>query len=83
MVQLSWTNNLLILSGAKNKEESHFYLKLGKFKAEYLRKMNLHLESLDRGVKKSKRIQGLELYYVVPKMKMLLNIQLVKTCLRL
>ena len=28
MTQLSWTNNLLILSGAKNKEERHFYLKL-------------------------------------------------------
>ena len=28
MTQLSWTNNLLILSGSKNKEERHFYLKL-------------------------------------------------------
>ena len=28
VTQLSWTNNLLILSGAKNKEERHFYLKL-------------------------------------------------------
>lgn len=28
ITQLSWTNNLLILSGAKNQEERHFYLKL-------------------------------------------------------
>lgn len=28
VTQLSWTNNLLILSGAKTKEERHFYLKL-------------------------------------------------------
>ena len=28
VTKLSWTNNLLILSGAKNKEEGHFYLKL-------------------------------------------------------
>ena len=28
MTQLSWTNNLLILSGAKTKEERHFYLQL-------------------------------------------------------
>ena len=28
MTQLSWTNNLLILSGIKNKEERHIYLKL-------------------------------------------------------
>ena len=28
MTQLSWTNNLLILSGTKSKEERHFYLKL-------------------------------------------------------
>ena len=28
VAQLSWTNNLLILSGAKSKEERHFYLKL-------------------------------------------------------
>jgi predicted nuclease of restriction endonuclease-like (RecB) superfamily len=28
VTQLSWTNNLLILSGSKNKEERHFYLKL-------------------------------------------------------
>ena len=26
VTKLSWTNNLLILSGAKNKEERHFYL---------------------------------------------------------
>ncbi|MEI3433685.1 MAG: DUF1016 N-terminal domain-containing protein [Clostridia bacterium] len=25
---MSWTNNLLILSGAKTKEETHFYLQL-------------------------------------------------------
>ena len=102
VTQLSWTNNLLILSGAKSKEERHFYLKLsiknnyskreldrqissayyerymfsdgnqidllfynrelsclvafelklGEFKAEYLGKMNLYLEALDRDVKK-------------------------------
>ncbi len=28
VTQLSWTNNLLILSGTKSKEERHFYLKL-------------------------------------------------------
>ena len=28
VTQLFWTNNLLILSGAKSKEERHFYLKL-------------------------------------------------------
>ena len=28
VMQLSWTNNLLILSGAKSKEARHFYLKL-------------------------------------------------------
>ena len=60
VTQLSWTNNLLILSGAKSKEERHFYLKLSiknnyskrEFKAEYLGKMNLYLEALDRDVKK-------------------------------
>ena len=31
VTQLSWTNNLLILSGAKSKEERHFYLKLSIF----------------------------------------------------
>lgn len=60
-----------------------FELKLGEFKAEYLGKINLYLKALYRDVKKNKRIQVLELYYVVLKMKMLLNIQLVKTCLRL
>ena len=60
-----------------------FELKLGEFKAEYLGKMNLYLKALYRDVKKNKKIQVLELYYVVLKMKMLLNIQLVKTCLRL
>lgn len=28
VTQISWTNNLLILSGSKTKEERHFYLKL-------------------------------------------------------
>ena len=28
VTQLFWTNNLLILSGAKSKEKRHFYLKL-------------------------------------------------------
>ena len=60
-----------------------FELKLGEFKAEYLGKMNLYLKALYRDVKKNKRIQVLELYYVVLKMKMLLNIQLVKICLKL
>ena len=36
-----------------------FELKLGEFKAEYLGKMNLYLEALDRDVKKNKRIQVL------------------------
>ena len=60
-----------------------FELKLGEFKAEYLGKMNLYLKALYRDVKKNKRIQVLELYYVVLKMKMLLNIQLVKICPKL
>ena len=45
--------------------------------------MNLYLEALDRDVKKEQENQVLELYYVVLKMKMLLNIQLVKICLKL
>ena len=28
VTQISWTNNLLIISGSKSKEERHFYLKL-------------------------------------------------------
>ena len=28
VTQLSWTNNLLIISGSKTQEERHFYLKL-------------------------------------------------------
>ena len=28
VTQLSWTNNLLILSGSKSREERHFYLQL-------------------------------------------------------
>lgn len=28
VTELSWTNNLLILSGSKSKEERHFYLQL-------------------------------------------------------
>lgn len=73
VTQLSWTNNLLILSGSKSTQERHFYLqlsikenyskrelsclvafelKLGEFKAEYLGKMNLYLEALDRDVKR-------------------------------
>ena len=28
VTQLSWTNNLLILSGSKSEEKRHFYLKL-------------------------------------------------------
>ncbi len=68
VTQLSWTNNLLILSGAKNKEERHFYLKLSiknnyskrEFKAEYLRKMNLYLEALDREVEKEQENPSVE-----------------------
>ena len=36
VTQLSWTNNLLILSGAKTKEERHFYLQLGNFQKQIL-----------------------------------------------
>ena len=39
VTQLSWTNNLLILSGAKSKEERHFYLKLS-IKNNYLKRKN-------------------------------------------
>ncbi len=45
--------------------------------------MNLYLEALDRDVKKYRKTQVLVLYYVVQKMKMLSNIQLVKICLKL
>ena len=81
-----WSHDFFIDLLFYNRELSclvAFELKLGEFKAEYLGKMNLYLKALYRDVKKNKRIQVLELYYVVLKMKMLLNIQLVKTCLRL
>lgn len=46
VTQLSWTNNLLILSGSKNKEERHFYLKLSI-------KYNYSKRELDRQISSS------------------------------
>lgn len=43
VTQLSWTNNLLILSGAKNKEERHFYL-------NYLLKIIIQKENLKQNI---------------------------------
>lgn len=60
-----------------------FELKLGEFKAEYLGKMNLYLEALDRDVKKENENPSVGIILCSSKMKMLLNIQLVKTCLKL
>ena len=81
-----WSHDFFIDLLFYNRELSclvAFELKLGEFKAEYLGKMNLYLEALDRDVKNNKRIQVLVLYFVVLKIKMLLNIQLVKICLKL
>ena len=58
VTQLSWTNNLLILSSTKTMEEKEFYIRLaikenlGKFKPEYVSKMDFYLEALDRQNKK-------------------------------
>jgi len=60
VTQVSWTNNLLIMSGAKTIEFYHrglsclvaFELKIGKFKPEYVSKMDFYLEALDRQNKK-------------------------------
>lgn len=60
-----------------------FELKLGEFKAEYLGKMNLYLEALDRDVKKEQENPSVGVILCSSKDEMLLNIQLVKTCLRL
>ena len=46
VTQLSWTNNLLILSGSKTKEERHFYLKLSV-------KNNYSKRELDRQISSS------------------------------
>lgn len=46
LTQLSWTNNLLILSGAKTKEERYFYLKLAV-------KNNYSKRELDRQISSS------------------------------
>ena len=43
VTKLSWTNNLLILSGAKNKEERHFYL-------NYLLKIIIQKENLKQNI---------------------------------
>jgi len=63
VTQLSWANHLKIMSASKSQEERRFYhrglsclvafeLKIGEFKPEYIGKMNLYLEALDREVKK-------------------------------
>ena len=62
VTQISWTNNLLILSGTNSIEEKEFYitlsclvafeLKIGKFKPEYISKMDFYLEALDRQERK-------------------------------
>ena len=46
MTQLSWTNNLLIISGSKSQEERHFYLKLAV-------KNNYSKRELDRQISSS------------------------------
>ncbi len=46
VTQLSWTNNLLIISGSKTKEERHFYLKLAV-------KNNYSKRELDRQISSS------------------------------
>ena len=70
VTQLSWTNNLIILSSCKSDVEREFYiylsiaveLKIGKFKPEYISKMDFYLEALDRQIKKpheNPRINGI------------------------
>ena len=46
VTQLSWTNNLLIISGSKTKEERHFYLKLTIKNNYSKRELNRQLQSL-------------------------------------
>ena len=45
MTQISWTNNLLIISGSKSKEERHFYLKLTVRNNYSKRELNRQLQS--------------------------------------
>ena len=46
VTQLSWTNNLLIISGSKTQEERHFYLKLAVKNSYSKRELNRQLQSL-------------------------------------
>lgn len=46
VTQISWTNNLLIISGSKSREERHFYIKL-------LIKNNYSKRELDRQISSS------------------------------
>lgn len=46
VTQLSWTNNLLIISGSKSMEERHFYLKLSIKNNYSKRELNRQLQSL-------------------------------------
>lgn len=46
VTQLSWTNNLLIISSSKTKEERHFYLKLTIKNNYSKRELNRQLQSL-------------------------------------
>ena len=46
VTQLSWTNNLLIISRSKSKEERHFYLKLSIKNNYSKRELNRQLQSL-------------------------------------
>ena len=45
VTQLSWTNNLLILSSSKSSEERHFYLKLSIKKNYSKRKLDRKISS--------------------------------------
>ena len=45
VTQISWTNNLLIISGSKSKEERHFYLKLTVRNNYSKRELNRQLQS--------------------------------------
>ena len=46
VTQISWTNNLLIISGSKTKEERHFYLRLTIKNNYSKRKLNRQISSL-------------------------------------
>ena len=46
VTQLSWTNNLLIISGTKSQEERHFYIKLAVKNNYSKRELNRQLQSL-------------------------------------